>query len=473
MLLVGAGLLLLYVFFPRITQGQAKAQTPAQASAAARGVPVVTGRARAGDMAVYLTGLGTATALNTVTVRSRVDGQLVHVAFREGQIVSQGDLLAELDPRPYQLQLTQAQGLAAKDEANVKNAQLDLQRYQDLWAKSLIPKQQLDTQLTLVTQDIGALASDQGQIDAAKLNLVYCRITSPITGRVGLRLVDEGNIVHATDVNGLVVITQLDPIAVVFTIPEDNLPEVLQQMDRGVRLPVDAYDRGLTTKLAAGELFTTDNAIDTTTGTIKLKALFPNKNDALFPNQFVNARLLVDTIRGIVQTGRTSVSELLVWMDLQAEDQVRTVELPPPEDDEDAVEIMTIHGAKGLEFPLVVVAELGGRPSGRGRTADRAADGRGRLRDPREQGAPDPRLRRPRRARAAPRARRAAPALLRGGDPGARPPRRGAPPLAGRHAWRRLAGAAPPRGECPVARVVAPGRRAAGAPGAGPAPSAP
>jgi multidrug efflux system membrane fusion protein len=300
MLVVGAGLVLLYVFFPRITQGQAKAQTPAQTSAAGRGVPVVTGRARTGDMAVYLTGLGTATALNTVTVRSRVDGQLVNVAFREGQMVNQGDLLAELDPRPYQLQLTQAQGLAAKDDANVKNAQLDLKRYQDLFAKSLIPKQQLDTQVALVTQDAGALASDQGQIDTAKLNLVYCRITSPITGRVGLRLVDQGNIVHATDVNGLVVITQLDPIAVVFTIPEDNLPEVLQQMHRGVRLPVDAYDRGLTNKLATGELLTTDNEIDTTTGTIKLKALFPNKNDALFPNQFVNARLLVDTIRGAV-----------------------------------------------------------------------------------------------------------------------------------------------------------------------------
>jgi multidrug efflux system membrane fusion protein len=286
-----------YVVFPGLTRGQATGATPSPA--AARGVPVVAAPARTGDMGVYLTGLGTATALNTVTVRSRVDGQLVNVAFREGQIVAQGDVLAQLDPRPFQVQLTQAEGQAAKDEATLKNTQLDMKRFQDLFARQLIPSQQLDTQQAMINQFEGTLKTDQGQIDSAKLNLVYTRITAPIGGRVGLRLVDPGNIVHATDQTGLVVITQLDPIAVLFTIPEDSLPPVLQHM-RGSRLAVDAFDRDMKTKLATGSLLTIDNQIDQTTGTVKLKAVFPNKDHILFPNQFVNARLLVDTIHDAI-----------------------------------------------------------------------------------------------------------------------------------------------------------------------------
>jgi multidrug efflux system membrane fusion protein len=278
-----------------VTQGQIK--TPSQATGP-RSVPVVAVPAHVGDMGVYLTGLGTATALNTVTVRSRVDGQLINVAFREGQLVHQGDLLAELDPRPFQVQLTQAEGQAAKDDATLKNTQLDLTRDQDLFAKGIIPKQMLDTQVSVVNQSAGALKSDQGQVESARLNLVYTRITAPITGRIGLRLVDVGNIVHATDQNGLVVITQLDPIAVVFTIAEDSLPDVLKRRER--TLDVDAYDRDLTKKLATGKLLTVDNQIDQTTGTVKLKAVFPNKDDSLFPNQLVNARLRLDTIPHVV-----------------------------------------------------------------------------------------------------------------------------------------------------------------------------
>jgi multidrug efflux system membrane fusion protein len=298
---VGCGVVVtaVYAFMPRATQGQTKAASQAQATAA-RGVPVVAATARSGDMGVYLTGIGTATALNTVTVRSRVDGQLIKVSFTEGQIVHEGDLLAELDPRPFQVQLTQAEGQAAKDQATLKDAQLDLDRYQNLVTQGILPRQQLDTQRATADQAAGSLRADQGQIDSARLNLTYARITAPITGRVGLRLVDVGNIVHANDQNGLVVITQLDPIAVLFTIPEDSLPPVMQQLRAGRRLTVDAYDRDLKKKLATGTLLTTDNQIDLTTGTVKLKATFPNTGNTLFPNQFVNARLLIDTVRAAV-----------------------------------------------------------------------------------------------------------------------------------------------------------------------------
>jgi len=288
-----------YRLFPAVTQGQARSASTGNASQT-RSVPVVAVAARTGDMGVYLSGLGVASALNTVTVRSRVDGQLISVAFREGQLVQKGDLLAELDPRPFQVQLTQAEGQSAKDEATRKDAQIDLDRYQSLFKQGLIPKQQVDSQVAVLNNAQGALESDRGQIESARLNLVYTRIEAPITGRVGLRLVDPGNIVHAADQTGLVVITQIQPIAVVFSIPEDNLPQVLDHIRRGDHLEVVAYDRDVKNKLATGALLSVDNQIDQTTGTVKLKAEFPNKDSRLFPNQFVNARLLIDTLRHAV-----------------------------------------------------------------------------------------------------------------------------------------------------------------------------
>ena len=274
---------------------------------APRPVPVVVAPAITRDLGIYLTGLGTVTPLNTVTVRTRVDGELVTVAYREGQIVAKGELLAEIDPRPFQAQLTQFEGQLARDQALLANARVDLARYQTLWAQNSIQKQQVDTQASLVQQDEGTVKNDQGLIDAVRVNLAYCRITSPIAGRVGLRLVDPGNIVHATDTNGLVVITQIQPITVIFTLPEDNVSAVVERLGRGGRLTVDAYDRAQQRKLATGVLMTIDNQIDTTTGTVKLRAEFPNADNALFPNQFVNARLTLGVARGAIAVSSAAI----------------------------------------------------------------------------------------------------------------------------------------------------------------------
>ena len=258
---------------------------------APRPASVVAAPAVTRDLGIYLTGLGTVTPLNTVTIHTRVDGELLTVRYREGQIVAKGELLAELDPRPFQAELTQFEGQLARDEALLENARVDLTRYQILWSQNSVQKQQLDTQVSLVQQFEGTVKNDRGLIDATRVNLAYCRITSPISGRVGLRLVDPGNIVHATDTTGIVVITQLQPITVIFTLPEDNIGAVAERLARGVRMPVDAYDRAQQRKLASGFLMTIDNQIDTTTGTVRLRAEFPNGDNRLFPNQFVNARL--------------------------------------------------------------------------------------------------------------------------------------------------------------------------------------
>jgi len=262
--------------------------------------PVAVEAARNADFPVWMTGLGTVTPIYTVTLKSRVDGELMKVNFTEGQIVKAGDLLAEIDPRPYQVQLEQAQGLLAHDQALLQNAKLDLERYRVLVVKGAVPQQQLDTQVALVAQYQASILSDQAQVDNAKLQLVYCKITAPVSGRLGLRLVDQGNIIHASDTTGMVVLTQLSPITVIFPLPQDALPAILAGMKRPEKMAVEAWDRTNSTRLAEGRLMTVDNQVDTTTGMVKLRALFSNTDDSLFPNQFVNARLRVDTLKNAV-----------------------------------------------------------------------------------------------------------------------------------------------------------------------------
>jgi multidrug efflux system membrane fusion protein len=260
---------------------------------------ISTATAQKGNIGVYVNALGLVTPVNTVAVRSRVDGQLLKVDYVEGQTVKQGDPLVEIDPAPFQAALAQAEGQLARDEALLENARLDLDRYKEALAKNAIARQQFETQRSTVHQYEGTVKLDQGQIDNARVQLAYCHIKAPITGRVGLRLVDAGNIVHANDTNPLVMLTQLEPITVVFSVAEDYLPQIQQQLRKGKRLVVDALDRAQQKELATGTLQTLDNQIDTTTGTIKLKAVFPNEDVSLFPNQFVNARLLVDTHQAV------------------------------------------------------------------------------------------------------------------------------------------------------------------------------
>ena len=329
--LIGAGGVAWYQLrTPAPVPGKAATQAPPQ--------PVGVATVARGDIRVVLDGLGAVSPLATVTVKTQIAGQLQQIAFEEGQMVRQGDFLAQIDPRPYQAALAQFQGQLAHDQALLRQSQVDLARYQTLLKQDSIARQQAEDQIYLVQQYQGQIIADQAQIDTQKLNIAYCHIVAPVTGRVGLRQVDEGNFVQTSDANGIVVLTQLQPISVVFTLPEDDLPLVLKHFRAGAKLPVVAYDRANQAQLATGVLGTIDNQVDTTTGTFKLRAMFDNTDEGLFPNQFVNARLLADTLHGVVtapvaaiQRGAPGTFVYVVNADNTV--SVRTVTLGPTDGD--------------------------------------------------------------------------------------------------------------------------------------------
>jgi len=281
--------IILFLLYRHFSVPPAKTRTPS--------VPVVLATAQKADVPVYLSGLGSVTPTYSVTVKTQVDGQLLQVLFREGQMVKADDLIAKIDPRPFQAQVLQFEGQLMRDLAQLANAQIDLKRYQTLYPQKSISQQTLATQEALVQQLQGTVKLDQGQLAGARVNLAYCSIRSPINGRVGLRLVDPGNFVQTSDTAGIAIINMLQPITAIFTIPEDNIPHVIKQMNAGHTLIAKAYNRAQNQLLATGELLTIDNQIDPTTGTVKLKAQFANQENQLFPDQFVNIQLLVDTLK--------------------------------------------------------------------------------------------------------------------------------------------------------------------------------
>ncbi len=326
-----------------------------------RSVPVVAAAAESADIRVYVTGLGTVTALYTATIHTRVDGQVMKVPFKEGDIVKKDALLVEVDPRPFAAAVLQAEGQLARDKALLEEAKRDLKRYDILVKQDSIAQQIRDDQAYLVQQDEGTVKLDEGNLEAAKVNLIYTRITAPFTGRIGLRFVDPGNIIQTTDTTGVAVITVEQPITVIFPIPEENLPAILKKVYAGETLQVEAYDRTQTRKVATGRLLASDNQIDTTTGTNRLKALFENKDNALFPNQFVNASLLMETLRGVtvIPSAALQRSPKGIYVYLVTEDQtvtVRWVKLGPSEGDRVSIEegitpgdLVVVEGAEKLK----------------------------------------------------------------------------------------------------------------------------
>ncbi len=367
-----------YHWYPLVTQATSKSAEPKKSGKGdgGRPVPVVAAMARKGEMPVYVDGLGSVAAFNTVTVKSRVDGEIVKVAFTEGQTVRQGDLLIDIDPRPYQVMLETAEAGLAGHEAQLANARVDLDRYKVLYAQEAVPKQQLDTQQALVNQISSTIKADHAAIDNAKLQLVYAHITSPLTGRIGLRLVDQGNIVKASDPGGLAVITQLQPIAAIFNILASNLPQVNAKLRAGQTLPVYALDKDSKAKLATGKLLTIDNQIDPSSGTVKFKAQFENEDLSLFPNQFINARLLVDTKHNsvIVPTAAVQRSTQSTFVYVIKDDntvEVRNITVGIVEGDNAAVteglesgERVVIDGIDKLQQGSKVNARMAGPQSG-------------------------------------------------------------------------------------------------------------
>lgn len=348
---------------------------------AGRPVPVMVAIAKAGDIDVMINALGTVTARNTATVKPRVDGQLVRVSFREGQFVKAGDLLAEIDPRPFQMQLDQMNGQLIRDQALLANAKLDQVRYRGLLAKDSIAKQQVDTQDALVRQYDGVVKADKASVDNARLQLSFARVTAPISGRVGLRLIDNGNMVRSADAGGLVVITQTQPINIIFSIPSDSLPPVLSKMKGDKRLVVEAWDRDNKNRLALGTLMTIDNQIDITTGTVKLKAEFTNADNTLFSNQFVNIRLRIDTLHGVtlVPTSapqRGTQGNFVYVADENKTVSIRLVTLGPVSNGMVAIEKglapgegVVIDGVDKLRSGAKIEASIAGEKGGEGKPA--------------------------------------------------------------------------------------------------------